>query len=64
MELKNDLLVGAAKIAEFRGESERRTYHLLESGQLAGAFKTGGRWNLLKSIHTARLQEASDAAAS
>ncbi len=62
MELKDDLIVGAAKIAEFRGESERRTYHLLESGQLPGAFKMGGRWNLLKSTHMARLeQEAADA---
>ena len=55
MELKDDLIVGAAAIAEFRGETKRRTYHLLESGQMAGAYKHGGIWNLLKSIHRARL---------
>ena len=48
MELRDDLLKGAASIAEYIGESPRRTFYLLEHGQIPG-FKCGGRWNLRKS---------------
>ena len=48
MELRDDLLKGAASIADYIGESPRRTFYLLERGQIPG-FKQGGRWNLRKS---------------
>ena len=48
MELRDDLLKGAASIADYIGESPRRTFYLLEHGLIPG-FKRGGRWNLRKS---------------
>ena len=54
--LADDFLRGVTAIAEFRGEKPRRTYHLLETGQLP-AYKEGGVWNSRKSTllaHTER----------
>lgn len=48
MELRDDLLKGAAAIGDHIGESPRRTFYLLEHGLIPG-FKQGGRWNLRKS---------------
>ena len=42
--LKDDLLCGVKSIADFIGESERRTYYLCEKGLLPGAFRMGRRW--------------------
>ena len=47
-ELRDDLLVGVVKIAEWRGEPTRRTYYLLERGLLPG-YKRGRIWELRKS---------------
>ena len=46
--LNEDLLTGVAAIAEFRGESVRRTYYLLEKKLIPG-FKMGNLWNARKS---------------
>ena len=40
--LKDDLLIGAGPIAKFIGVSERKIFHMMQSGQLPG-FKFGGR---------------------
>ena len=56
MELADDHLSGVKEIAEYRGESERRTYHLLETGQLRG-YKMGGRWNSRKSTILAHIEK-------
>ena len=47
--LSDDLLHGANSIASFIGDPPRTVYHLLETGQLPGAFKLGNRWCLRKS---------------
>jgi hypothetical protein len=48
-DLKNDLLNGAEAIAAFLNQTERRIYHLLETGKLP-AFKLGDRkWQARKS---------------
>lgn len=47
-ELKDDILWGAAAIAEEIGRGERTTYHLLERGELP-AKKVCGRWVATKS---------------
>ena len=47
--LSDDLLYGANSIASFVGHPPRTVYHLLETGQLPGAFKLGKRWCLRKS---------------
>ncbi len=57
-ELADDLLSQAEQIGEFIGEDERRTYRLLETGQIPG-FKMGGRWYARKSTlleHIAKLE--------
>ena len=41
--LASDLLRGVPAIAEFMGDSERRTYYALETGQLPGG-KLGSMW--------------------
>jgi hypothetical protein len=41
--LKDDLLSGAAAIADYTGFSLRRVFHLLERGLLPGR-KLGGTW--------------------
>ena len=56
MELSEDHLSGVKAIAEYRGESVRRTYHLLETGQIPG-FKLGGRWNSRKSTQLAHIEK-------
>jgi hypothetical protein len=56
MELAEDLLSGVKAIAEYRGEPERRTYHLLETGQIPG-YKLGGRWNSRKSTQLAHIEK-------
>ena len=48
MELRDDTLRGAKAIADFIGESERRTFYLLEKRQLV-AFKRGEIWHSRKS---------------
>ena len=56
MELRDDLLKGAASIADYIGESPRRTFYLLERGQIPG-FKCGGRWNLRKSTMLKHIEQ-------
>jgi excisionase family DNA binding protein len=48
--LADDLLDGVPAIAAYLGLSERRTYYLLESGQLP-AFKIGSKWAGRKSTY-------------
>ena len=65
-QLRDDLLSQAGPIGEFIGEGERRTYRLLETGEIPG-FKMGGRWYARKSTlleHIANLEKraTSDAA--
>ena len=55
MTLKDDVLRGVREIAGFRGEKPRRTYHLLETGQIPG-FKEGGFWNSRKSTQLAHVE--------
>lgn len=43
MNLADDLMTGIKEISQFTGESERRLYHLAETGQLA-LFKMGRLW--------------------
>ena len=50
--LSDDLLRGAKPIGSFIGQPTRTVYHLLETGQLPGAFKLGDRWCLRKSTFT------------
>ena len=54
-----DLIRGASSISEELGEPLRRTYYLLESGQLP-AWKMGSRWYLRRSAlveHFHRLEQ-------
>ena len=44
----DDLIRGAAAIAQELGEPLRRVYHLLETGQIP-AFRLGGRWYVRRS---------------
>ena len=53
--LADDVLRGVRAIAEFQGEKQRRTYHLLETGQIPG-FKEGGVWNSRKSTQLAHIE--------
>ena len=46
--LAEDLLRGCARIAEFLGESERRTFYLLQTGQIP-AGEVGTVWVASKS---------------
>jgi hypothetical protein len=46
--LADDLLRGCVRIAEFLGESERRTFYLLQTGQIP-AGKVGAVWIASKS---------------
>ena len=46
--LADDRLRGVTEIAEFTGESTRRTYYLLERGLLPG-YKRGSIWESRKS---------------
>ena len=46
--LREDLLHGAAEIADYIGKSERQAYHLCESGHIP-AFKIGAQWTARKS---------------
>ena len=61
--ISEDLIRGASNISEELGEPLRRTYYLLETGQLP-AWKMGSRWYLRRSAlveHFDRLeQEASN----
>jgi hypothetical protein len=43
-----DILKGCRAIAEFIGETEAATYHLLERSKLP-AFKWSGKWRMKKS---------------
>jgi hypothetical protein len=40
----NEIIWGAKAIGAVIGLSERKTFHLLETGQLKGAMKIGRRW--------------------
>ena len=51
----DDVLRGVTAIAAFRGEKPRRTYHLLETGQIPG-YKEGGLWNSRKSTQLAHTE--------
>ncbi len=53
-DLKDDILRGVNAIAEFRDEKTRRTYHLLETGQIPG-FKEGGQWVTRRSSQLAHI---------
>lgn len=53
--LADDVLRGVRAIAEFRGESVRRTYYLLEKRQIPG-FKEGGVWTSRKSTQIAHVE--------
>lgn len=53
--LKEDLLRGVAAIADFTGDSERRTYHLIATKQLPGVFKMGNRYCARKSTIRANI---------
>ena len=48
MNLADDLLNGAKEIADYINQGQRRTYHLLETGQLPASI-LGGRWTSRKS---------------
>ena len=61
MELKDDMLTGAKAIAEFLGEDPRRTFYMLEKGQILG-FKRGGRWNARKSTLVNQIEKLEAAA--
>ncbi len=54
-ELRNDLLTGASAIADFMGAETRRTFSLLERGELPG-FKLGGRWYARRSTLLAHIE--------
>lgn len=54
--LADDLLSGVSEIAEFIGEDERRTYHLIHTKQLP-AFKWGGKHCSTKSKICERVNE-------
>ncbi len=53
--LADDILRGVNAISEFRNEKPRRTYHLLETGQIPG-WKEGGMWNSLRSTQRAHAE--------
>ena len=53
--LADDLLTGVRAIAAWRGEPERRVYHLLERRQIP-AFKLGGIWCARKSTLLADIE--------
>ncbi len=53
--LADDLLRGVLAIAEWRGDTERRTYYLLEKKQIPG-FKIGGIWHARKSTMFADIE--------
>jgi len=53
-DLKDDVLRGVNAIAEYRNEKPRRTYHLLETGQIPG-FKEGGQWVTRRSSQLAHI---------
>ncbi len=66
--LSDDLLRGANSIASFLGQPLRIVYHLLETGQLPGAFKWGNRWcarksTIVRNIAARERGEQPDAAA-
>ena len=54
-DLKDDLMKGVARIAEFQGEPKRRTYYMLERRLLPG-FKRGGIWYARKSTILADIE--------
>jgi hypothetical protein len=45
----DDLISEAKKIAEFWDMPERKCRYMMETGQLPGAFRLGGRWFQSKS---------------
>jgi len=47
--LAGDLLKGVSEIAEYIGESKRRTYYLCEQA-IIPAFKIGSIWHARKSV--------------
>ena len=53
--LSDDMLTGVRAIAEWRGESERRCYYLLEKKQIPG-FKILGIWHARKSKQLADIE--------
>ena len=54
-DLNDDLMKGVSKIAKYQGESDRRTYYLLEKGMLTG-FKRGSIWYARKSTILADIE--------
>ncbi len=53
--LNDDLMKGVSQIAEFQGETVRRTYYMLEKGMLPG-FKRGSIWYARKSTILADIE--------
>ena len=53
--LADDLLRGVPAIAESRGDTERRTYYLLENRQIPG-FKIGNIWHSRKSTQLRHIE--------
>ena len=45
-----DLIWGAKNIARAICQSERQTFYMLESGQLPGARKVGGKWVITRAM--------------
>jgi hypothetical protein len=60
--LSDDLMIGVKPIAEFTGQSKRRIFHMLASGQLPG-FKLGNKWAARKSTLQQHIVERERAAA-
>ena len=54
--LASDLLEGSAAIAGFTGKTKRQVDHMLETRQLPGAFKLGGRWHMRKSTYLRHIE--------
>jgi hypothetical protein len=52
---------GAKDIAREIGRTERQAFHLLESGQLLGARKIGGKWVITRAMLRLIFEGAADA---
>ena len=61
--LADDMLIGAQEIADFTGNSLRRTFYLLERGELPG-FKIGDKWHGRKSTFVKSIEDRERAAMS
>ena len=62
--IADDIVTGCEAIGAFIGADARRTHYLLTNGLIAGAFKEGKVWRLLKSVYVADVRaKASQSAA-